>query len=170
MNYLFFWRCIVGLWMCQTGAGVRKNTIIFRRKNSCLIPVHVFVLARGRKKWTRRSIKLWGTCGAYCIPWYAFQTKLSTASRVNVQFICDRLCYWLYMTWYSLIIIIILAIRHCVAWASTLITQYPWIRKPQKQKEVSAQILLSSVHVSGFSFVYYLHSFLLPTYYDIYSK
>ena len=33
----------------------------------------------------------------------AFQTKLSTARRVNVQLICDRLGYWLYIIWCSLI-------------------------------------------------------------------
>ena len=33
----------------------------------------------------------------------AFRTKLSTATSVNAQLICDRLCYWLYITWYSMI-------------------------------------------------------------------
>ena len=33
INCLFFWRYIVDLSMCQTGAGVRRNTIIcFHRK------------------------------------------------------------------------------------------------------------------------------------------
>ena len=31
-KYIIVWRYVVDLWMCQTGAGVRKNTISFRRK------------------------------------------------------------------------------------------------------------------------------------------
>ena len=42
---------------------------------------------------------------------------------------------------------------------------FPERSKPQKQKELSAPILLSSVHASGLSFVYNLYSSLLPTYY-----
>ena len=32
------------------------------------------------------------------------QTKLSTASGVDVQLLCDRLYYWLYMIWWYSVI------------------------------------------------------------------
>ena len=32
LELFFFWRCIVGLLLCQTGAGVRRNTASFCRK------------------------------------------------------------------------------------------------------------------------------------------
>ena len=99
MTYLIFWHCIVDLLMRQTGAGFRKKTIIsFHRKNLIWYLFSYWLVAARNERVGLLSCEVHV---AHAVS--AFQTKLSTASSVSVQLICDRLCYWLYMIWYSMI-------------------------------------------------------------------
>ena len=81
--------------MSNGGRGSQEYNL-FLQENFYL--VLVFVLARGRKN-GQGGLFSCEVHAAHAVS--AFQTKLSTASSVNVQFICDRLCYWLHMTWYD---------------------------------------------------------------------
>ena len=73
--------------MCRTGAGVHRNTTSFRRKISACFRVLAFVLARGGRN-ERGGLFLFSGEVHATHAVSAFQTKLSTASSVNLQLIC----------------------------------------------------------------------------------